>query len=49
MTVKILAFAGSTRKDSHNKKLVRVAAQAAEAAGAEVTLIDLRPAASADN
>ncbi len=42
MTVKILAFAGSTRKDSHNKKLVRVAAQAAEAAGAEVTLIDLR-------
>ena len=42
MAVKILAFAGSTRTDSYNKKLVRVAASAAEAAGAEVTLIDLR-------
>jgi NAD(P)H-dependent FMN reductase len=38
---KILAFAGSARKDSFNKKLVRLAAQAAEAAGAYVTLIDL--------
>ena len=42
MAVKILAFAGSTRTDSYNKKLVRVAASAAEAAGAEVTLINLR-------
>lgn len=40
--VKILAFAGSTRKDSYNKKLVKIAAEAARAAGAEVTLIDLR-------
>lgn len=40
--VKILAFAGSARKDSLNKKLIRVAAKAAEAAGAEVTLLDLR-------
>ena len=39
---KILAFAGSTRDGSHNKRLVGVAAEAARAAGAEVTLIDLR-------
>jgi NAD(P)H-dependent FMN reductase len=39
---RILAFAGSAREQSFNKKLVAVAAKAAEAAGAEVTLIDLR-------
>ncbi len=39
---KVLAFAGSLRKDSLNKKLVRVAADAARAAGGEVTLVDLR-------
>jgi len=39
---KILAFAGSTRTDSWNKKLIKVAAAGATAAGAEVTLIDLR-------
>jgi chromate reductase len=39
---KILAFAGSTREGSYNKRLIRVAAEAARAAGAEVTLIDLR-------
>jgi chromate reductase, NAD(P)H dehydrogenase (quinone) len=39
---RILAFAGSTRKDSFNKKLVRIAADAARTAGAEVTLVDLR-------
>ena len=38
---KILAFAGSTRKDSYNKKLVRIAAKAAQECGAEVILIDL--------
>lgn len=38
---RILAFAGSTRRDSWNKKLIRVAAEAAESAGAEVTLVDL--------
>jgi chromate reductase len=38
----ILAFAGSTRTGSLNKRLIRVAAEAARAAGAEVTLIDLR-------
>ena len=39
---KILAFAGSTREASFNKKLVRVAADGAREAGAEVTVIDLR-------
>lgn len=44
MTVipRILALAGSTRSESYNKRLVRVAAKAAESAGAEVTVIDLR-------
>ena len=40
--IKILAFAGSLRSGSFNKKLVRIAAQGARAAGAEVTEIDLR-------
>lgn len=40
--VKVLAFAGSARKDSMNKKLVAVAAQGAREAGGEVTLVDLR-------
>ncbi len=39
---KILAFAGSTRIDSYNKKLVKIAAAGAKVAGAEVTYIDLR-------
>ncbi|MGQ7843570.1 NADPH-dependent FMN reductase [Granulosicoccus sp. 3-233] len=38
---KILVFAGSSRKDSVNKKLAAVAASRAGAAGAEVTLLDL--------
>ncbi len=41
-TPRILAFAGSTRTDSYNKKLVKIAASGAKAAGAEVTYIDLR-------
>ena len=41
-TPKILAFAGSTRKESFNKKLVKIAADAARAAGAQVTHLDLR-------
>ena len=43
MTEKVrnLAFAGSTRRDSWNKKLIRVAVRGAEAAGAEVALVDL--------
>ncbi len=39
---KILAFAGSTRRDSLNKRLVKIAADKAREAGGEVTLIDLR-------
>ena len=39
---RILAFAGSLRRESYNKRLVRIAAAGAEAAGAEVTTIDLR-------
>ncbi len=41
-TPKIIAFAGSTRTDSWNKKLIRFAAGAARSAGAEVTMVDLR-------
>ena len=40
-TPTILAFAGSLRKDSYNKKLAQIAAAGAEAAGAQVTVIDL--------
>lgn len=39
---KILAFAGSARKDSVNKKLIRIAADKTREAGGDVTLIDLR-------
>lgn len=39
---KILAFAGSLRKESWNKKLIKIAVKGAEEAGAEVTLIDLK-------
>ncbi|MCM0590740.1 MAG: NAD(P)H-dependent oxidoreductase [Gloeotrichia echinulata CP02] len=39
---KILAFAGSTRIDSYNKKLVKIAAAGAQAAEVEVTYLDLR-------
>lgn len=38
----IVAFAGSARKDSWNQKLVNVAAEGARAAGAEVTVLDMR-------
>jgi chromate reductase, NAD(P)H dehydrogenase (quinone) len=39
---KILAFAGSTREASFNKKLVRIAAEGALEGGAEVKHLDLR-------
>jgi chromate reductase, NAD(P)H dehydrogenase (quinone) len=43
MTVaKILAFAGSARKDSFNKKLVKIAVEGAKAAAADVTYLDFR-------
>jgi len=40
--VKILAFSGSSRKGSYNRKLVKAAAEIAQKAGAEVKEIDLR-------
>ncbi len=39
---KILAFAGSAKETSFNKKLVQIAAAGAKTAGAKVTYIDLR-------
>jgi len=39
---KILAFSGSLRKESFNKKLVKIAMAGAKAAGAEVTYLDLK-------
>lgn len=39
---KILAFAGSTRTESYNKKTVKVAVEGARKSGSEVTYIDLR-------
>ena len=42
MATKILAFAGSTREGSFNKKVLRIAVQGARDAGAEVTELDLR-------
>jgi chromate reductase len=41
MPLKVLAFAGSLRKGSYNKQLVRVAARFARETGAEVTELDL--------
>lgn len=38
---KILAFAGSTRKNSYNRKLVELAVAGARAAGATVTVVEL--------
>ena len=39
---KILAFAGSLREKSFNKRIVKVAAEGARKAGAEVTYVDLK-------
>lgn len=40
-TPRILAFAGSARRESLNRKLLAVAVEATRAAGGDVTLIDL--------
>ena len=40
-TPRILAFAGSLRAGSFNKRLIKIAVEGAREAGAEVTLIDL--------
>lgn len=42
MPPRILAFAGSARKDSLNKRLVKIAAAGAVKAGAHVTILDLK-------
>lgn len=39
--MKLLVFAGSTRQQSHNRKLARVVAQLGRAGGAEVTHLEL--------
>jgi chromate reductase, NAD(P)H dehydrogenase (quinone) len=39
--VRLLAFAGSSREGSWNRKLIRIASAGAEEAGAKVTLIEL--------
>jgi len=41
-TPRIVAFAGSARAASFNKRVLHIAVDAARAAGAEVTLLDLR-------
>ncbi len=38
---RILAFAGSTRKESFNVRLIHIAAEGARSAGADVTVLDL--------
>lgn len=42
MTIKLLAFAGSVRQESFNRKALDYAVAGARDAGAEVTLIDLK-------
>ncbi len=41
-TPKILAFAGSLREKSYNKRVLKIAVEGARKAGAEVTLVDLK-------
>lgn len=41
-TPRILALAGSVRRDSFNRKLLPIVAQGARMAGAEVTILDLK-------
>jgi NAD(P)H-dependent FMN reductase len=40
-SARILAFAGSSRRDSWNRKVLAIAAEGARAAGAEVTVVNL--------
>lgn len=41
-SMKILSFAGSTRKESFNKKIVKIASEGALSTGVQTTYIDLR-------
>ncbi len=41
-SARVLAFSGSARNDSYNKKLLALAAQAVRDAGAECSVLDLR-------
>jgi NAD(P)H-dependent FMN reductase len=41
MAARLLAFSGSTRRESMNRRLLAVAVEAARAAGAQVTVLDL--------
>lgn len=41
MSIRVLAFAGSARAGSFNKKLVKIGAEGARSAGGDVTLLDL--------
>ena len=41
-TPRILAFSGSARRESLNKKLLAIAVEATRGAGAEVTLVDFK-------
>ena len=40
-SIRVLAFAGSARKDSYNKRLLPIVSAGAEAAGGSVTIADL--------
>jgi NAD(P)H-dependent FMN reductase len=39
---RILAFAGSARMESYNRKLIQIAVRGAQSAGADVTLLELK-------
>lgn len=41
-TPKILAFAGSLREKSYNKRVLKIAIEGARKAGADVTFVDLK-------
>jgi NAD(P)H-dependent FMN reductase len=41
-TSRILAFAGSARRESYNRKLIAIASAGVEAAGVQCTLVDFR-------
>jgi chromate reductase, NAD(P)H dehydrogenase (quinone) len=42
MSIKLVAFAGSSRRGSFNQRILRIGMRAAEAAGAEIQHVDLK-------